>query len=258
LPINRGPARGQLIFELATKSECQQSIPLFAYGGHYILRIAGVQKGPIGPAFVSMGQVKMLKTMEQKIKLTNDGTLPGFASLIFDNTKWFNITLDPSEARLAPGESVEINIRFKANKEEVRKIIHLNKEITIVGEICIISGDEPTRLRLLNSKDNVPQRFLAFLPKKLPGEIELKRELVLFNESLDGSKLTSIMEQIKTHEIALTVCRDLDETQIVAAELSTADESSLTFETFCETNCNRTEHEARWLHETVRNDPGYV
>ena len=129
------------------------------------------------------------------------------------------------------------------------KILKLNKEVTIVGEICLLTGDEATRIRILNNKEQVPSQFLKFLPKKLPNEVEFKRELVLFNENLDRTKLTTIMEKIHTHEIALTVGRNLDETQITAAELSMADEDTLIFETFCDTQYNRTVQESTSMNE---------
>lgn len=241
-----GASCGQLIFELATNSKCMKAIPLYAYGGHTSIRFEGVQKGPVGPAFITMGSTKILnRVMEQQLTLKNSGTLPGFASLVFEKTKWSDfslsesLTMHPSEIRLAPNQSVEVNVRFKATKEEVRKILTLNKEITIVGEICIISGDEPTRVRLLNNKEIVPANFLRFLPRNMINEVEIKRELILFNEDLDRAKLASIMHQIKTHEVALTVNRNLDETQIVATELSMADDTTMSFETFCDTNCTR-------------------
>lgn len=245
-PTVVGPSRGYLIFELMTNNKCMRKIPLFAYGGHSAIRIEGVQKGPIGPAFVTLGLMKMLNsTLEQTLSVTNYGTLPGFAKLIFERSKWsdFSLTesleITPAEARLAPGESANIRVRFKAKRDEIRKIIALRKEITIIGEICIMTGDEPTRLRVLNNASILPEQFVNHLPKELPEDGIFRRELLPFNESLDKTKMTSIMEQIRTNEIALTVCRHMDET-LISAELSMVDDSSMNFETFCETNTNRT------------------
>ena len=240
-----GPSRGQLIFEQVTNLKCMKSIPLFAYGGHAAIRIEGVQKGPVGPSFITMGEVKMLnRSMEQYLRLTNSGTLPGFASIVFEKTKWSelnmseSLSLMPNEVRLAPGETTEVKIRFKASKEEIQKILKLNKEVTIVGEICIITGDEATRIRLLNSRNSINPRLIQFLPKNLPSDNEIGRDLVLFNEDIDRNKVMKIIEQIRTFEVALTIGRNLDETQI-NAELSMADDTSMTFETFCETKINR-------------------
>lgn len=245
-PAVVGPSRGELVFELATNSKCSLSIPLFAFGGHTSLRLDGVFKGPIGPSFVSMGLVKNLNSfMKQRVRLTNYGTLPGFASLAFEKTKLSDFSLSnslqtiPSEVRLQPGESADIMIGFKATKDEIRKIISLNKEVTIVGEICVISGDEPTRLRLLKNKDCLPERFLKHLPKKFDYEGEFKQDLALFHENFDRGNIESILGQIKIYEVALTVERNLDETQIIAAELSMTEENT-SFMTFCESRCRPT------------------
>ena len=245
-PTANGPSCGQLIFELATDSKCSIIVQLFAYGGHASIRIEGLQKGPIGPAFVTMGDVNMLnQALQQQIILRNSGTLPGFVSLFFEKTKWSDfslsqsLTINPSTVRLAPGESTCVDIRFKATKEEIRKIFTLNKEITIVGEICVISGDEATRLRLLSNKDVIPALLLSFLPNSFKNEGEIKQQLISFKENLEAAKVTLLTEQIKTHEIALTVYRSLDETLISAAEFSMADDTSASFATFYETNNDR-------------------
>lgn len=251
-PTAIGPATGQLIFELVTNSKCIKSIPLFAYGGHASMRLEGTQKGPVGPQFISMGQIQMLNsTMKQQVRVQNNGTLPGFAAFVFDSKpNWGDfglsksLTTTPSEVRLMPGESAIVNIHFKATREEIRKAVNLSKEITTIGEICVISGDEPTRLRLLNNKDIVPQQILKYLPTTLTADAVFKRQLQPFTESLDRNKLSDIMEQIKIHEIALTINRNLDDTQVIAAELSMADDTEMSFETFCDTNYNRTVVEA--------------
>lgn len=267
-PTNIGPAHGQLIFELATNSKCVKIVPLFAYGGHTMFRIDGTQKGPIGPAFITMGQVKMLNgAMNHQIRLTNTGTLPGFASLWFDyKAKWADfagtksLETTPSQVRLAPGQSTVITVKFKATKEEIRKIISLNKEVTIIGEIVLITGDEPTRLRMLRNKDTVPRQVLRFLPESMDGEFEYKQQMALFNENMDRAKLSPMIDEIRIHEIAVTINRSLDETQIFAAELSMADDTNMSFETFCDTRDNQTVVEPSTLtHEDYdESDVGWV
>lgn len=247
-PTSVGPSCGHLIFELATDAKCMLSVPLYAYGGHASIRVEGLFKGPLGPAFVTMGEVKMLnRPLQQNIILRNLGTLPGFVSLFFEKTRWSDFSLsdsliiNPSNVRLAPGESTKVDIRFRATKEEIRKIVNLNKEITIVGEICIISGDEPTRLRLLRNTDSIPANLLKFIPKTLEREHEFQQQLTPFKESLEGNKATLLIEKIKTHEVALTVNRSLDETMTSAAEFSMADDTSTSFATFYETKAERTD-----------------
>lgn len=241
-----GPSRGYLIFELANNKNCSKTIHLFAYGGHSNILIDGVQKGPFGPHFITLGCVKELNySMERKLKLKNNGTLPAFASVVFERTKLSDfamldsLVVEPTQARIDPGRLVEVTIRFKATKAEIRKILSMNKDVTTIGEICIICGDEPTRLRILQGKDKIEQRFLQYLPKSLPGQMDLQAKLHKFKEELTREKITSIMNQIRTHEIALTINRNLDDTQILSTDMSLADDSYMNFETFVDTNATR-------------------
>lgn len=238
-----GPAKGALIFELSTKKDCARTIQLYGYGGHSSIYLDGILKGPYGPPFISMGNVNNIdKVMEQKIRLVNRGTLPSFVSLVFEKTKLSDfvflgsLSIEPTITKINPGESVTTKIRFKATKMEIRKILALNKEVITIGEICIICGDEPTRLRILKYKQKVEPKFLNYLPLSLPGEFEIKEKLLKFNEELSCEKLTSIMSQIRTHEIALTLNRNLDDTQCLSAEISLSEDTQMNFETFIDVN----------------------
>ncbi|XP_070492690.1 uncharacterized protein [Chironomus tepperi] len=240
MPSIVGPAQGSLIFELITNKQCSKAIPLYAYGGHSSISIEGVQKGPFGPQFLTMGTVKDLHSMiESRIRLVNKGTLPGFASLAFERTKLSDfvlsdsISVEPKQLRIEPGRSADVKIRFKPSKSEVRKIISFNKDVTTIGEICVISGDEPTRLRILKNQHFVEPKFLSHLPKLLPNETEIQMRLQKFNEDLSRDKLTSIMEEtIRTHGIALTVNRDLEDSIMLSTEMSMADDTRMSFKTF--------------------------
>ncbi|CAG9802725.1 unnamed protein product [Chironomus riparius] len=240
LPSIVGPARGSLIFELITNKQCSKTIPLYAYGGHSSISIDGVQKGPFGPQFITMGTVKELHAaIECKIRLVNKGTLPGFASLAFEKTKLSDfvlsdsISVEPKQLRIESGKSADVRIRFKPSKSEVRKIISFNKDVTTIGEICVISGDEPTRLRVLKNQHFVEPKFLNCLPKSLPNEIDIHLKLQKFKEDLSRDKLTSIMEEtIRTHGIALTINRDLEDSIMLSTEMSLADDTRMSFKTF--------------------------
>lgn len=239
MPTTTGAFRGDLIFELSTNSNISKKIPLYGYGGHSSIRVEGIQKAPIGPQFLTMGLVKNVNTiMERKIKFTNVGTLPGFAIVVFNRSKITelcseeSVNIYPEELRLPPGETKEVIIRFRAKKEEIRKIVNENKEVSVVGEIYILCGDEPTRLRLLMRRDQIPLKLSECLPANLSGEEYTQQCLAGFNENFDDKTLTSIIQRINTHNIALTLDRNLDETQIIEAQISLSDESM----SFCETD----------------------
>ena len=77
-----GPTHGSLIFELITNKAYSISNPLYAYGGNSSISIEGIQKGPFGPSFITMGTIKDLHGMiEHRIRLVNKGTLPSFVCL---------------------------------------------------------------------------------------------------------------------------------------------------------------------------------
>lgn len=233
-----GPARGCLIFELTTNKQCSQTIPLYGYGGHSSISIENVQKGPYGPAFITMGTVKDLTgPIEQEIKLFNKGTLPSFVTLAFERTKLSDfalsnsITMEPTKLRIEPGKSADVKIRFKATRMEIKKIISINKDVATIGEICVISGDEPTRIRVLKNQHFVEPKFLEYLPKSLPNEVEIQTKVQNFKEDLSREKLTEFIQQFKTQEIALTINRNLEDT-IVQAEISLADDTRMSYKTF--------------------------
>ena len=50
-----GPARGSLIFDAV--NGVTKKVPLFAFGGHGLLKIDHIQRGPFGPPFLTMGTV---------------------------------------------------------------------------------------------------------------------------------------------------------------------------------------------------------
>lgn len=241
-----GPARGQLVFELTSNKNCSKTITLYGYGGHASISIEGVQKGPFGPQFLTMGIAKELNyVLEKKIRLKNSGTLPSFASIMFEKTKMSDFTMlhsltaEPTQMKIDPGQYVDVRVRYKATKAEIRKIVSMKKEVTTIGEICIICGDEPTRLRILKARDVVDRKFLEYIPKSLPGETEILAKLFKFNEMFTREKVSAFMSSIKTHEVALTINRDMDDTQFISAEISLADDTHMSFETFVDANSTR-------------------
>lgn len=233
-----GASRGELTFELMTNSRPSLSILLFAYGGHASLRITGTQKGPIGPEFITMGLISGLKMgLNQKMVLSNHGTIPQFISLAFCKTEWSDfsmyqsLNLNMNEVHLMPGESTEVKISFNPTKEDVRNILNLGKETTVIGEICIISGDEPTLIRMMKNKKTIPPNLLNCLPEESPYDDYFKRELLNFIEYWDNSKAdTIIAENVQTREVSFSIKQSLDETEIIFPESSmVVSESSMPF-----------------------------
>lgn len=233
-PSQVGAYRGDLVFELATNGNVFKKIPLFGYGGHTSMKIDGLQKAPVGPNFVTLGLVKNINSaMEKKISFTNLGSLPGFGVVVFEKSKIAelcsneSVQVEPEEFRLCPGETQQVTIRFKPRKDEIRKIVNLNKEVSVVGELYVLCSDEPTRLRLLLKKEQIPLKLSDFLPPYFENEEEIQQQLSWknFHENFDEKTLTGIIQRIYTQHIALTLDRNLDETQLIAAQVSLSDES---------------------------------
>lgn len=234
-PTQVGAYRGELIFELATNSSVFKKIPLFGYGGHSAMKIDGLQKPPLGPNFLTMGLVKNINAaMEKKITFTNVGTMAAFAVVCFEKSKISeelcssnSVRITPEDFRLYPGEAQEVTIRFKPRKEEIRKIINLNKEVTVVGELFVMCSDDATRLRLLSRREQIPVKLSDFLPQYLEGEEDIIQELSSknFHENIDEKTLHVFSQKLFRQHIALTLDRNLDETQMIAAQISLSDES---------------------------------
>lgn len=233
-PTQVGAYRGEVVFELTTNSSVFKKIPLFGYGGHATMRIEGWQKAPVGPNFVTMGMVKNINaTMEKRLTFTNMGNIPGFAVVAFEKSKIAelccaeSVRVEPEEFRLYPGESRDVMIEFRPKKSDIRKIISVNREVTVFGELYVLTGDDATRLRLLNRKDQVPKKLIEFFPKFFDNEEEIQDELVAnnFHENFDERTLSLFSHKIFTTNVALTLDRNLDETQMIAAQISLSDES---------------------------------
>lgn len=236
-PTVVGPARGTVFFGIS--NGCSKCVPLFAYGGHFSLKVEGPQKGPFGPTFITMGMARELNhPMVRTIRLHNNGTLPGFVKFMFrtDHFKghFESLSVEPNESRLEPGKMIDIRLTFRPTKEEIRKILQISDEVITFGEVQIIYSDEATRMRLLKNKDCVDAKSLEYLPRSLPDEAVIQRQLFAFNENLSRGNLDQLLDSIKIYDFALTINRCLDETQLQATDLTLSDETHMSFVTFCD------------------------
>lgn len=123
----------------------------------------------------------------KRLKFTNKGNIPGFGVVSFENSRITelccaeSVRVDPEKFRLSPGESRDVTIEFKAKKNDIRQISKVNKALIVISELYVLTGDEPTRLRLLNRKDEVPKQLIELLPKRLDNEEEIQNELATKN-----------------------------------------------------------------------------
>lgn len=244
MPTVVGPAKGALIFE--TSCGFSRSIPLFAYGGHAALKIQGIMQGPFGPAFLTMGSIQELTgKLEQYLEVKNSGTLPGFATLTLEKTNLNELfdpksfCIDPMQLLVEPGKIRRFRITYTPRRPDIRMICNANKDVVSIGQVCMIAGDEVTRLRILKNIDVVEPRFLRFLPKSFPNEQRILNTLTNFNEKLNRSGIQGITKEIRTSEFALTVNRSMDETHGNLMEFSLTDDTQMPFETFMDQNYSK-------------------
>lgn len=190
-PTVIGPAIGSLLLE--TNLGIKIKVELYAYGGHASLNVEGIQKGPYGPHFLTMGNLGDLarkRMAEQIITITNSGNLSGFAVLGVDKSHHSDflladsISVEPKMLRIKPGETVEVKVKFKPSREEIKGLIQKGSEVLTIGEVFVMSGDEATRLRTMKYSSEVNPKLLKMLPETLPDENNVKKGLANFNEDL--------------------------------------------------------------------------
>lgn len=247
MPTVVGPAKGALVFE--TSCGFSRSIPLFAYGGHASLKIQGIMQGPFGPPFLTMGSIQELTgRLEQYLEVKNSGTLPGFATLTLEKTNLNELfdaksfSIDPMQLLVEPGKIRRFRITYTPRRPDIRMICNANKDVVTIGQVCMIAGDEVTRLRILKNIDVAEPRFVKFLPKTFPNEQRILNTLLNFNEKLSRSGIQGITKEIRTSEFALTVNRSMDETHGNLMEFSLTDDTQMPFETFVDQNYSKLEN----------------
>ncbi|CAO1363619.1 unnamed protein product [Diamesa serratosioi] len=249
MPTVVGPAKGALILE--TSCGFSRSIPLFAYGGHASLKIQGIMQGPFGPAFLTMGSIQELTgILEQYLEVKNSGSLPGFATLTLEKTnlnEFFDpksFSIDPMQLLVEPGKIRRFKITYTPRKPDIRMICNANKDVVTIGQVCMIAGDEVTRLRILKNIDVAEPRLVKYIPKTFPNEQRILSTLANFNEKLNRSGIQGITKEIRTSEFALTVNRSMDETHGNLMEFSLTDDTQMPFETFMDQNDNYSKFES--------------
>ena len=97
------------------------------------------------------------------------------------------ISVEPRQVYIEAGRSVEVVIKFRPNREAVKNIVKRKMDVTTIGEICVIFGDEATRLRVLKFSKLLDKKVLKILPEHMPNEQGMMRLLANFDEDLNVS-----------------------------------------------------------------------
>lgn len=235
-PTVIGPAVGKVIISYPVDTGISRTINLYGYGGHMNIVLDGVQKGPIGSAFLPLGDISELKhSISKTFTVTNRGTLPGFVSIEFQSKgkdiHYMNTSLfvERKKVIVEPQKSSEIKVTFKPNRDEIKKLIKKNSDVLVVANLVVITGDEPGRMRIKRlikearseNKKNVQSTLnelcTSFYRESVTDTSALRESFSVIDE---------LIGTFKTYELSLTINRNLDET-LVNFGLETDDESLL-------------------------------
>lgn len=172
-PTVLGPAIGNLIFQppieycaagggCATMSTInspvtKRVIRLYGYGGHASMSFERLQQGPVGTKFLPLGNLCNLnKVFEETFIIRNKGNLTGFAAVMLENKtvgkSMFDhaINICPEKVLIPPNSAVKVKVSFQPTGSDMKEMmkIHRNQEVIAIGNILVVTGDEPTRCRI--------------------------------------------------------------------------------------------------------------
>lgn len=172
-PTVLGPAIGNLIFQppiefcaagggCATMSNINSKVTkrvvrLYGYGGHVAMSYERLQQGPVGNKFLPLGNLcNLSKVFEETFIIRNKGNLTGFAAVMLENKtvgkSMFDraISICPDKVLIPPNSAVKIKVSFQPSNADMKEMlkIHRNQEVIAVGNILVVTGDEPTRCRI--------------------------------------------------------------------------------------------------------------
>lgn len=172
-PTVLGPAIGNLIFQppielcsaggaCATMSTInspvtKRVIRLYGYGGHVAMSFERLQQGPVGSKFLPLGNLCNLnKVFEETFIVRNKGNLTGFAAVMLENKtvgkSMFDhaIKICPDKVLIPANSAVKVKVSFGPTGSDMREMmkIHRDAEVIAIGNILVVTGDEPTRCRM--------------------------------------------------------------------------------------------------------------
>lgn len=197
-PTVLGPAIGNLIFQppieycagqgtCATMSNInsrvtKRVIRLYGYGGHVSMSFERLQQGPVGHKFLPLGNLcNLSKVFEETFIIRNKGNLTGFAAVMLENKtvgkSMFDqaITVCPDKVLIEPNSSVKIKVSFAPTGSDMKEMmkIHREAEVIAVGNVLVVTGDEPTRCRvkrLINMSQDLANKYSSAQLRNIWGD----------------------------------------------------------------------------------------
>lgn len=235
-PTILGKAAGKIIFRPTRNwpEDTERSVNLWAYGGSTVLQLQGIERGPVGSAFLKMGETSHLQstTLTRTFSIYNKGPLNGVAT-IFPKPKanqYINeshVLIEPNKCVIRPDCSAKISVSYKLRRKDLERFKEKSCEVLTIGTLEVIFGAEPNRQRIasmLMRKGKIPSMYqqLQFLVDDFPvASVEHFKD---YREQVDS--VSDLFGCFKTSEVALTINHDaLDDSR--DADLSGMDESVL-------------------------------
>lgn len=237
-PTVIGKAIGEVIFKPPKNwpNDTKRVVNLFGYGGSTALQLQGIERPPIGIAFLKMGETTDIRstTLQRSFSIYNKGPLNGIAT-IYVKTKtnqYINenhINIEPSKCVIRPDDSINVLVTYKLRRKDLEKLSQKSCDVLTVATLEVLIGSEPNRQRiasLVTRGDDVPTKYnqLDFLVHNFP--VGNRENFDDFNESIGN--VYDLFSCFKTTEVALTINRTmLDESRDTCENLSDMEETVL-------------------------------
>ncbi|KAG7207409.1 hypothetical protein KM043_009059 [Ampulex compressa] len=228
-PHRVGAAAGKIIFRhYEPKKDDNESRPnkiivLYGYGGYGKVEISEAFKDMSGKMWLSLGTLTSGSSLNAKIKLQNNGDLYAFAKIKLTPKALYptmvsSWNVNPTELLLRPKEVQWVTLEFHPRKEDL--VLLQRSDVSHVGTVNIIHGDEPTRWRIrrlcnkmkeigeLSGNESEAFRSTVHpICKAFPGEQQIS-DINIIRDSTQN--LGELCRGVCQHEIMLTteVCPD--------------------------------------------------
>lgn len=240
-PTVIGKAIGRVCFKPSRNWPEERTVHLYGYGGSTSLMLRGVERGPVGIAFLKMADTDNIqsKLIERSFKVYNKGPLDGFAVVTVkpesnQHLQDHQISISPSKCIIAPDSSTTITVTYKLRRKDLEKL--RSCEVLTLATLEVITGADPNRHRVVNlllkyHQDATAYRSLGFLIEDFPRiPLDIIKD---FDENMET--IGDLFNSFKSSDIAITINRNtLDETRDTCSDLSVDD--SLFFRTLAPMN----------------------
>lgn len=216
----------------------RQQLMLYAYGGHSHIEIQNILKDTTMKMWLSLGKLNNRSLLNQKFIIQNCGNLPMFVLVLFGSKALYGqsgVSICPKEIVLQPKQSTTIVINYTPTKEDAKRLFNSNSnEVLELGYIQMINGAEALRGRIrrlckkLKHYGNIDNLLLEKLNNQFPNEA-IPQDVNQINETVGAMK--TLMQNINTKEIILTVEKDTDSTLV--GQIGGLDDTTI-FQSLCE------------------------